>query len=61
MPSQTKSRRKTKLLGGYVPPQVFAAVERWVSNGTERDQSQFVREAVREKLRRDGIKVKEST
>ena len=54
---KTKSRvtREGKLLGGYVPKPVVQAIEAWVSEDPERDVSQFIRQAAREKLIRDGF------
>lgn len=48
-----------KLLGAYVPRPVVEAIGEWILLGPERDQSTFIREAAREKLRRDGIEFKE--
>jgi phosphopantothenoylcysteine synthetase/decarboxylase len=44
-----------KLLGAYVPAPVVDAICVWVEQAPERDKSTFIREAAREKLRRDGI------
>jgi hypothetical protein len=52
--------RKGKLLGGYVPYPVVTAVQSWVSQNPERDVSTFIREAAREKLRREGITFNET-
>ena len=49
--------RQTRLLGGYVPAPLLAAVRVWVRRSPERTVSTFIREASREKLRRDGIKL----
>ena len=43
------------MLGGFVPKPVVDAIDKWVSEHPERDKSTFIREASREKLRRDGI------
>ena len=47
--------RDGKMLGGYVPTPIVAAIEIWVSRDPERDVSQFIRQAAREKLVNDGI------
>jgi hypothetical protein len=47
--------RHGKLLGGYVPTPIVAAIEIWVARDPERDVSKFIRQASREKLERDGI------
>lgn len=47
--------RNGKLLGGYVPAPVVDGIHRWINKGEERDISTFLREAAREKLRREGI------
>jgi len=44
-----------KLLGAYVPRSFLKAIAKWVAGHPERDKSVFLREAVREKLLRDGI------
>jgi hypothetical protein len=49
-----------KLLGAYVPAPVVDAICLWVAQAPERDKSTFIREAAREKLRRDGISFVES-
>lgn len=49
--------RKGRLLGGYVPTVILDGVREWVAQHPERDLSTFVREAAREKLRREGITV----
>jgi hypothetical protein len=49
-----KSRRI--MLGVMAPKEVVAAIESWASAGPERTKSVFVRDAIREKLNRDGIK-----
>lgn len=56
-----KSRvtREGKLLGGYVPTPIVQAIEIWVEKDPERDVSQFIRQAAREKLVRDGIPFQE--
>lgn len=43
------------MLGGYVPKPVVLAIEAWVNEDPERDVSQFIRQAAREKLVRDGF------
>jgi hypothetical protein len=58
MPSKNK-KRDTLLLGGYVPRPIFEAVQQWVGQSHERSVSGFVREAAREKLKRDGIRLQE--
>jgi hypothetical protein len=57
--ARTKHQRKrsTRLLGGYVPNPVYHAIKIWVQGNPERDQSLFIREAVREKLIREGIPI----
>lgn len=47
------------MLGGYVPAAVVEAIHRWVEEEPERDISTFLRQAAREKLRRDGIEFSE--
>ena len=47
--------RRGKLLGGYVPKPVVDGIQQWIARAPERDISTFIREAAREKLRRDGI------
>ncbi len=49
--------RTGKLLGGYVPATVLAGIRTWIQQGDERDVSTFLREAAREKLRREGIPI----
>ena len=51
--------RTGKLLGGYVPSPVVAGIQHWIREGEERDISTFIREAAREKLRREGIPFEE--
>ena len=51
--------RTGKLVGGYFPAHVVAGIQTWIKKGDERDISTFIREAAREKLRRDGIKFQE--
>lgn len=51
--------RTGKLLGGYVPAPIVEGIQIWVGRGTERDISTFLREAAREKLRREGIQFSE--
>lgn len=43
------------MLGGYVPKGLAGGINKWIEMSPERDKSTFLREAVREKLRRDGI------
>ena len=52
-----KSRvtREGKMLGGYVPAPIVHAIEIWVDRDPERDVSQFIRQAAREKLTKEGI------
>lgn len=47
--------RNGRILGGFVPTPVADAIDKWIDQGSERDKSTFIREAAREKLRRDGI------
>jgi hypothetical protein len=47
--------RTGKLLGGYVPASVVQGIQVWVEKAPERDVSTFLREASREKLRRENI------
>jgi hypothetical protein len=58
---QMKNRitRTGKLLGGYVPAPIADGIQKWINRGTERDISTFLREAAREKLRREGIEFQE--
>lgn len=51
--------RQGKLLGGYVPAPIVQGIQVWINLGTERDISTFLREAAREKLRREGIPFQE--
>jgi len=51
--------RSGKLLGGYVPAPVVDGIQTWIARGEERDVSTFLREAAREKLRREGISFQE--
>ena len=51
--------RNGVLLGGFVPRGMAHAIEIWISKLPERDKSTFIREAAREKLRRDGIEFSE--
>ena len=51
--------REGKMLGGYVPTPIVAAIEIWVARDPERDVSQFIRQAAREKLVADGIPFEE--
>jgi hypothetical protein len=53
------SRRTGILLGGYVPKGLAFAIDQWIDMAPERDKSTFIRDAAREKLRRDGIKFSE--
>lgn len=54
-----RSKRRTRLLGAWVPLSVVNGVREWIALHPERDFSSFVREAAREKLRRDGIQFSE--
>jgi hypothetical protein len=47
--------RKGRLLGGWVPPGLVQGVRDWIKSGPERDISTFLREAAREKLRRENV------
>lgn len=49
------------MLGGYVPHPIVEAIHEWIAQDPERDVSTFVRQAAREKLRRDGIHFVEVT
>jgi len=51
--------RRGRLLGGYIPTAVVDGIKTWIDRGPERDISTFLREAAREKLRRDGIQFTE--
>ncbi len=51
--------RTGRLLGAYVPVPVVQGISEWVSRDPERDFSRFIREAAREKLRRDGVEFDE--
>ncbi len=62
--SRAKNKRKSvkahvtrhgKLVGGYMPNPVAAAINEWIQKEPERDISTFLRQAAREKLQRDGI------
>ena len=59
-PMKNQVTRTGKLLGGYVPHPVVKGIEKWIANGDERDISTFLREASREKLRREGIPFQET-
>ena len=48
-----------RLLGFWVPRPVVDGITLWVGKSPERDISMFMREAAREKLRRDGVKFNE--
>ncbi len=54
-PMKSRVTREGKLLGGYVPTPIVKAIEIWVDKDPERDVSQFIRQAAREKLTREGI------
>ncbi len=56
MKAASKTPKKTELIAAYVPEQIAEAIKIWVGLGDERSASAFIREAAREKLRRDGIK-----
>ncbi len=58
MKASKKTNPKTQLLGAYVPLGLFEGIQEWVAMNEERSTSTFIREAAREKLRRDGIKIK---
>ena len=49
-----------RLLGVWVPRAVVDGISVWVGSQPERDISTFMREAAREKLRRDGIEFNEN-
>jgi hypothetical protein len=51
--------RNGVMLGGYVPKGLAGGIKVWIDQSPERDKSTFLREAVREKLRRDGIRFTE--
>lgn len=51
--------RTGRLLGAWVPLGVFDGVKAWIAMHPERDLSSFIREASREKLRKDGIRFQE--
>ena len=55
-----KPTRNKKMMGVNMPPDVWLAVRKWVASAPERTISMFVREAVREKLRREHIPLKEA-
>jgi hypothetical protein len=58
-----KSRQPTRkrlLIGAHVDQLLFRAVLTWKSASPERTASMFLRDAVREKLRRDGVLIHES-
>jgi len=52
--------RTGKFVGVWVPAAVVNAIEQWQSQGNERNSSNFLREAAREKLKRDGIAFNEN-
>jgi len=52
--------RNGKLLGGFVPMPIVDGIRIWIGRSPERDISTFIREAAREKLRRDGISFNEN-
>ena len=52
--------RHGQLMGGWVPNGIASGVREWINKGTERDISTFLREAAREKLRRENIFFSES-
>jgi DNA-binding protein Fis len=47
-------------MAAYMPQPIVKAVLTWTEANPERTASMFLRDAVREKLRRDGILLKES-
>ena len=51
--------RYGELLGGYVPSGILQGIEEWITKAPERDKSTFIREAAREKLRREKIEFSE--
>ena len=51
--------RRARLIGAYVPLPLADAIDRWVSRDPEASVSRFFREAVREKLSRDGVAFQE--
>ena len=48
-----------RLLGVWVPKPVVEGITTWIGKAPERDISMFMREAAREKLRRDGVEFSE--
>ena len=55
---QKKNRlrtRKEKVLGGYFSDPIVQGIEEWIQRAPKRDISDFIREAAREKLHREGI------
>lgn len=50
-----------KLLGAWVPEDVFDGVLKWIKRDPERDKSTFLRQASREFLRKEGIRYEEET
>jgi len=59
-PTKKQITRTGRLLGGYVPAPVAAGIRAWIEQGEERNVSTFLREAAREKLRREGIPLTEA-
>ena len=54
-PMKEHITRTGKFFGGFVPRGMADAILHWTQLAPERDQSTFIREAAREKLRREGI------
>jgi len=48
-------KRNGRMLGGYVPEGLLDRIEEWIRRAPKRDKSTFLREAVRKKLRDDGV------
>jgi hypothetical protein len=54
--SKSPDRHKGRLIGAYVPDALVEAIAKWIAGHPERNQSVFIREAIREKLSQDGIR-----
>lgn len=52
-----KQKHTGKFIGGWAPVEIRDGIDLWVSRNPERAVSQFLREAFREKLSREGINI----
>lgn len=59
-PVKNHITRSGRMLGGWVPRGLVVGVREWIRQGPERDISTFLREAAREKLRREKIMFSET-